>query len=671
MLNKQTFPWSRYLPAFLTLCLGVSLSVVACAVVWFWENKRRDYEFNRRLDDTAIALERQLNADLDVVLALGDYMAASPEVDRPAFARFVQRPLSVHPSLQAVVWSPRVPDAERQAWEANIRTVDLTDFEIVEQNEQGQLVTAGRRLGPGNSDYFPAHYIEPLAKNKLPLGFDLASQPTYRRALEKARDTGEMVIASQIETPSDQAPQLGLLAIQPVYQNGVNPPTLQLRRQLLQGFVLGIFRATDILQSSLRGRNIDFLDLYLSAQTPVQENSSASSEALTSLADPSNPLSQLSPGSLTDSGLSKTLPLLGFEALYRFGEDNAISPRSSGWDRSTPQGKPTPSLDSENQQALEAMVRKRCPIQQEDNSNGCRRRLKVQGRTWSLYVLATPEFRQTQKHWRSWGTLLIGLLWTHIPVTYLLTSLSRTTQIEKLAQEQARQAKQLQEAYQQLEVEQTKSEELLLNVLPQAIAERLKKDEHNIADSFTDVSVLFADIVGFTELSSRIAAPALVQVLNNIFSAFDHLAEKHGLEKIKTIGDAYMVVGGLPTPRADHAVAIAEMALDMQQEIRRFGLEHGEPFSIRIGINSGPVIAGVIGIKRFIYDLWGDTVNIASRMESHGITGCIQVTDTTYKLLQDKYVFEKRGAISIKGKGYMTTYLLLGRLPVPAGVPKN
>jgi class 3 adenylate cyclase len=172
---------------------------------------------------------------------------------------------------------------------------------------------------------------------------------------------------------------------------------------------------------------------------------------------------------------------------------------------------------------------------------------------------------------------------------------------------------------------------------------------------------MFADIVGFTELSARISPSELVGVLNDIFSAFDHLADKYGLEKIKTIGDAYMVCGGLPVPRVDHAEAIAEMALDMQQEIRKLSVEHNEAFSIRIGINSGPVIAGVIGLKRFIYDLWGDTVNIASRMESHGMTGCIQMTTATHELLRDKYYFEKRGTIQVKGKGYMTTYLLLGR----------
>lgn len=222
---------------------------------------------------------------------------------------------------------------------------------------------------------------------------------------------------------------------------------------------------------------------------------------------------------------------------------------------------------------------------------------------------------------------------------------------------------------QQLSEEREKSERLLLSILPQAIAERLKQNPHTIADNFQDVSVLFADIVGFTQLWSRISPAELVELLNEIFSAFDRLADLHGLEKIKTIGDAYMVVGGLPIPRSDHAEAMADMALDMQKAIQNFNtgaraatpLDYREPLSIRIGMNTGAVVAGVIGKNKFIYDLWGDTVNIASRMESHGIANAIQVTENTYERLKDRYDFEKRGIIDVKGKGPMTTYLLMGR----------
>jgi class 3 adenylate cyclase len=214
----------------------------------------------------------------------------------------------------------------------------------------------------------------------------------------------------------------------------------------------------------------------------------------------------------------------------------------------------------------------------------------------------------------------------------------------------------------QLCIEQEKSERLLLSILPEPIAERLKQNPRTIADSFPDVSVLFADIVGFTKLWSRISPTELVELLNEIFSGFDELTYKNGLEKIKTIGDAYMVVGGLPIPREDHAEAIAQMALDMQTRMAQFNRGNHEPFSIRIGINSGPVVAGVIGTNKFIYDLWGDTVNMASRMESHGIANTIQLTEATYERLKGKFRLERRGVIDVKGKGKMTTYLLIDRL---------
>ncbi|MGB3512867.1 MAG: adenylate/guanylate cyclase domain-containing protein [Microcoleaceae cyanobacterium] len=216
-------------------------------------------------------------------------------------------------------------------------------------------------------------------------------------------------------------------------------------------------------------------------------------------------------------------------------------------------------------------------------------------------------------------------------------------------------------ALRQLEVEQEKSEKLLLNVLPKAIAERLKEETGIIADSFEEVTVLFADIAGFTQLSASVSPSILVKLLNEIFSIFDWLAVIHGLEKIKTIGDAYMVVGGLPEPNLTHSEAIANMALDMQDAIQRFNQKHNSSLNMRIGINTGPVVAGVIGTKKFIYDLWGDTVNIASRMESHGIVGKIQVTKDTYLLLQDKYLLEYRDVIPVKGKGEMPTYLLKGK----------
>jgi class 3 adenylate cyclase len=211
--------------------------------------------------------------------------------------------------------------------------------------------------------------------------------------------------------------------------------------------------------------------------------------------------------------------------------------------------------------------------------------------------------------------------------------------------------------------EQERSERLLLNVLPAPIAARLKQGDGVIADEFPEVTVLFADIVDFTVRSQQSTPEQVVQVLNDLFSAFDELARQRGLEKIKTIGDAYMVVGGLPEPRPDHAEAVAGMALAMREEVARRDDPGGRPLAVRIGIDTGPVVAGVIGRSRFSYDLWGDTVNTASRMESHGVTGCIQVTARTHDRLRDGFRFRRRGPIPVKGKGEIVTYFLVGSDP--------
>jgi adenylate cyclase len=199
-------------------------------------------------------------------------------------------------------------------------------------------------------------------------------------------------------------------------------------------------------------------------------------------------------------------------------------------------------------------------------------------------------------------------------------------------------------------------------VLPASVADRLKESEETIADGFDSATVLFADIVGFTPFARDLPPADTVVLLDRIFAGWNELAERHGVEKIKTIGDAYMVAAGLPTPREDHAEAIAELALEMGAEAERCA-GSGAPLEVRIGIDAGPVVAGVIGRAKFSYDLWGDTVNTASRMESHGLPGEIQVTERTYERLRERFELRPRGTIEVKGKGPMTTYLLLGREP--------
>ena len=213
-----------------------------------------------------------------------------------------------------------------------------------------------------------------------------------------------------------------------------------------------------------------------------------------------------------------------------------------------------------------------------------------------------------------------------------------------------------------LAAEHARSERLLHNILPVAIAERLKAGDKVIADGFADASVLFADIVGFTPLSEKVSPQELVHLLDEVVSHIDDLAAKHGLEKIKTIGDAYMVAAGIPEPRPDHAAALADFALELNTWISSAEAQHhGHDLQLRIGINSGPVVAGVIGKQKFSYDLWGDCVNTAARMESHGLPGEIQITAATRQRLGQAFRCEARGELEIKGKGAMTTYLLRGR----------
>jgi guanylate cyclase len=222
-------------------------------------------------------------------------------------------------------------------------------------------------------------------------------------------------------------------------------------------------------------------------------------------------------------------------------------------------------------------------------------------------------------------------------------------------------ARQREAALGELREEHERAEGLLLNILPGSIAERLKASPERIADQFTEASVLFADVVDFTPRSQQLTADEVVGLLDRLFSHFDTLAERYDLEKIKTIGDAYMVAAGVPEPRPDHALALASLALDMVEAMGPGGAVGDLGLQIRIGINSGPVIAGVIGRKRFLYDLWGDAVNTASRMESHGTANRIQITRATYERIRDEFTCEPRGIIPVKGKGDMETWYLVGR----------
>ncbi|MBL9132703.1 MAG: hypothetical protein JNG86_15965, partial [Verrucomicrobiaceae bacterium] len=255
-----------------------------------------------------------------------------------------------------------------------------------------------------------------------------------------------------------------------------------------------------------------------------------------------------------------------------------------------------------------------------------------------LIQVKRPEVRLAMEVFISFGALLLAIV-----VTRALRTTARRAELLAIR-------------------EQERADRLLLNILPEQIALRLKEDPKTIADGFHDVTVLFADLVGFTPMSEKMTPGEILALMDRVFCRFDELVDQFGLEKIKTVGDAYMLAGGLPDPNSSHAEDVAGMALAMLDEVKKFHGPHGEPLSIRIGMATGPVVAGVIGRKKFLYDLWGDTVNTASRMESSGEPNCIQVNETTWQRLRDRFVFRERGGIEIKGKGRVMTWFLEGGL---------
>jgi class 3 adenylate cyclase len=250
-----------------------------------------------------------------------------------------------------------------------------------------------------------------------------------------------------------------------------------------------------------------------------------------------------------------------------------------------------------------------------------------------------------------------------IPLTALMTGAMACLAFTRISRESFRQERIIDAQRKTIEHERSRADDLLHNILPVSIANRLKAGRGIIANRFDEVTVVFADVVGFTPLAAKLSPEELVAILNVLFTRFDALAAQHGVEKIKTIGDAYMAVAGVPLAHANHAVAAAELALAMRAAVVELSGKTDHPIQLRIGLCTGPVVAGVIGSSKFAYDLWGDTVNTAARMESHSMEGQIQVTESTYRKLATRYAFQERGTIDIKGKGPMSTWLLTGHLP--------
>jgi class 3 adenylate cyclase len=242
--------------------------------------------------------------------------------------------------------------------------------------------------------------------------------------------------------------------------------------------------------------------------------------------------------------------------------------------------------------------------------------------------------------------------------TAILAGLGATYLLERGAREVFAQRRLIEEQAAQLAEAHATSERLLLNILPEAVAERLKRGESTIADAYEDATVLFADLVGFTPLAAGMGPAETVGLLDRLFSSFDELAEQHGLEKIKTIGDAYMVVGGVPQVSTDHPERVVAMGLDMLDAVDRVAAEVGRPLDLRIGVHTGPLVAGVIGRRKFVYDLWGDTVNVASRLESHGIAGSVQMSEATWSRVRDTVEARPLGPIELKGRGTVNAFVV-------------
>ncbi|HEY9837797.1 MAG TPA: CHASE domain-containing protein, partial [Vampirovibrionales bacterium] len=396
----------------------------------------------------------------------------------------------------------RVEDGDREGYEERMAIEGDRNFMITQAIAPGRFVLRDRV-----AEYFPISYIAPLQENPNISGFDLTANPTYQAALNRAAQMGNLMVSERVEWQGGERSRRGFLAIHPVYEKGLSTrftlendpqPSSEAVKPLL-GFVVGWVEVDNLFQ--LAGARGNQFNLYLCDETP---------------------------GTGTSPDSRQPYPLLTLvESTELVTSNSATEPFALD----VPSECPLKPLENQRNRVRAVMLTN-------GTERAIRREIKVNGRIWAFYIWPTDEYQASRRHWRSWAVLIIGFLWTHIPVTYLLTSVSRTAEIEALALARAEQAAQLQQAFKQLEVEQAKSERLLLNVLPKAIAERLKEDTQTIAESFPEVTVLFADIVGFTKLAARVSPTELVQLLNEIFTIFDRLAEKHGLEKIKTIGDA-------------------------------------------------------------------------------------------------------------------------------------
>lgn len=368
---KASFSYRRYVPAGLTLCVGVALSIVAFGWVWNREQERTQSILEARVEHLAANLQRNIDSDLQVLQAISNFYAASKEVDRQEFKTFVKQSLSDYQSIQALEWIPRVSHAERPMYEKAAQAEGFPTFQIVERDNQGKMVRASSR-----QEYFPGYYMEPLKGNEIALGFDVTSSPIRRSALEKARDTGVMVTTARTKLVQETNNEFGFLVFLPIYGQGTQQNTIADRRQNLKGFVAGSFRVADIVKASLQAVNLEDIDFYLYDKTSVPKES--------------------------------------FLAFYSAGIQKVLA---------------KPELEKSIKQSIQISESSYC-----SNQKICTRNVKVGDRIWKLQLLPTPRYAVTQKHWLAWIALINGLLGTGALVAYLVRLLDRTTRIEKVVQ---------------------------------------------------------------------------------------------------------------------------------------------------------------------------------------------------------------------------------------------
>ena len=699
-------------------------------------------EFVGAAGGIAAAITEAVDDNLESLDRVATFFTASEQVSRDEFRRFACGILAEAPSIHALEWIPRVARAQKQAMEGTARGEGLRDYRVTEYGPSAGLVPVGDR-----SFYYPVLYVEPLAGNQRALGFDLASEPVRRAALERACDTGRQSATEPIVLVQEAESQLGCLVFLPIYRSEAPPLTPEERRASLHGFLVCVLRLGDLLGAAFDDGRQEGIELSVSdgsaAPRPVTLFRTGPARALRAayprwstavrLADRAWTLDFTAGASYRARGRSaQPWLLLGGGLLvaasihcqyrargsYTAEIDKArrrleatVSDLESArdeallFDRITEQVNSGLSLVEVLEQTFEALRQiipyDRIGFSLVDAEGATVRSLWAKSRLGPMafpdgyaaplagsslervaltgeprilndleaYLADHPESASTrmilQEGMRSSltcpliargktiGFLFFSSIEAHKYQPGHIRTFMRVARRLSAIADKAR-------LHDELLHERQRSETLLYNVLPRRVADRLKSDTTCVAETFDEATVLFADLVSFCKWSADLAPESLVSSLNKVFSRFDQIARRHGVEKISTVGDAYLAVCGMPVHREDHAAAMAHFALALNEAIGEFRLPGCEALSLRIGIHTGPVVAGVVGQRTFRYDVWGPTVNLASRLQSAADPGQILVSRQTRDRLDGVFALADHGQLEVKGLGSHRAYALLG-----------